>query len=261
MTTKVCVVSDTHIGADNANTDAFSRFLDLIKGQNMDEMILLGDILDFWVADNKTIFERAYPILKKLEKLKTKIIYVVGNHDLTQFEYAGEYPPDLEITDKYTRRIGDKFYLFVHGHQFDSLMRGLRPFRRISLIAELLSAAPDIQRFITGKAVSHSITRELWCKIARYLVDRPKNLSFGELRKLGYYSHIELPSGKIADALVYGHTHVPEILHYREGIIINSGSWVDEKEQVNNTSVFIDENGPAMYRYDPDRGAIERITD
>jgi UDP-2,3-diacylglucosamine pyrophosphatase LpxH len=61
------VVSDIHLGFSDAQVDAFSAFLDLPETRKLKKLILLGDILDFWVADDKTIFENVHHILRKIE--------------------------------------------------------------------------------------------------------------------------------------------------------------------------------------------------
>lgn len=253
------VVSDIHLGFSNAQVDAFSAFLDLPETRKLKKLILLGDILDFWVADDKTIFENVHHILWKIERLNCEKILVIGNHDYILSGYIGKYIPDLQIIESYTCEVGNKTYLFIHGHQFDRIFKLFRPL----YIAGLLSVLPDIQRWITKKAVNYSFTRWIWDKLLKYLSDRPKYKTFEEMVKERYYRFVKIPSDATADALIYGHTHVPQLtekeVEGRTYIWGNTGSWVKESEEVYNTSIFIDQTGPTIchYKYSPDTGELK----
>ncbi|UCD44946.1 MAG: UDP-2,3-diacylglucosamine diphosphatase [Candidatus Bathyarchaeota archaeon] len=258
---KVCVVSDIHLGFNKAQDAAFSAFLDLDENQDLDELILLGDVLDFWVADDKTIFGNMHSLLRKIQRLDCRKVLVIGNHDYILSGYIGDYIPDLQIVEDYTSQIGGKLYLFLHGHQFDRAFKLFRPL----YLAGLLSALPDIQRWITNKAVSYSFTRWIWDKWLRYFVDRPKHKSFEEMVNEGYYNFFKLPKDEMADALIYGHTHIPQLTERKtkKGSVFwgNTGSWVEESEEVYNTTIFIDTKGPIICRYewDPSSEELEEL--
>jgi UDP-2,3-diacylglucosamine pyrophosphatase LpxH len=47
----IIVVSDIHLGYDKSDKDVFNRFIDskLSLLNDKDHLILLGDLLDFWI--------------------------------------------------------------------------------------------------------------------------------------------------------------------------------------------------------------------
>jgi predicted MPP superfamily phosphohydrolase len=80
------VISDTHFGLESS-TLADQKTVDrLIReiwrhDQGCDEVVLLGDIFDFWrVRPEKAIRDSRY-FFQRLLELDLKVKYVVGNHD------------------------------------------------------------------------------------------------------------------------------------------------------------------------------------
>lgn len=154
MSKMVFVISDVHLGIEGSKKDNFYQQLDnvQIKGQTI---ILLGDILDFWIYtkyDNNQMDELVEKVIeewnelwKKLSELKNRginIHYVPGNHDAFMFfieaedkiEFCKTVMAQLPQFEKirsatnrikdvasihypyYQREIGEKKFLFTHGH-------------------------------------------------------------------------------------------------------------------------------------------------
>ncbi len=101
-------------------------------------LILLGDILELWDAENQNILLSSASVTDELKTVPAKKIYVLGNHDNILESAIGVYPfgiPKLEIVkwvyppeegdSKLIRplTVGDRSYLFVHGHQLDAHFR------------------------------------------------------------------------------------------------------------------------------------------
>lgn len=108
-------------------------------------LVLLGDILEFWDPredDRNYVAKDALTPLSILNELDCNIIYVIGNHDEDIFEirkiwkakgvrfpYKGKgtfkivfrsYPERVKGTKRVEGvKIGQKWYAFLHGHQFD----------------------------------------------------------------------------------------------------------------------------------------------
>jgi predicted phosphodiesterase len=102
-----------------------------------DRLILLGDILELWEAENQAILFSAATVSSVLAKVPCAKIYVLGNHDNILQALTGMYPLGVEnlevvgesypITDTgeiRPLRIGDRNYIFIHGHQFDPVLHG-----------------------------------------------------------------------------------------------------------------------------------------
>ncbi|MFQ5911013.1 MAG: metallophosphoesterase, partial [Thermoplasmata archaeon] len=109
-------------------------------------MLMLGDILELWDADNLPLLGSAAQVEAGLDRLNAEKIYLLGNHDniLEMFasqdpfrsvEIPGEVypPPDSDGVVK-PLAVGPRSYLFIHGHQFDEtgtfspLLSSLRQF-------------------------------------------------------------------------------------------------------------------------------------
>jgi UDP-2,3-diacylglucosamine pyrophosphatase LpxH len=80
------VISDTHFGLssstlnDPALVDLFMEEISQCRN-GCDEIVLLGDIFDFWrVQPEKAVRDSIY-FLRMLSRMDVKIRYVVGNHD------------------------------------------------------------------------------------------------------------------------------------------------------------------------------------
>ncbi|MDD1759693.1 MAG: metallophosphoesterase, partial [Methanothrix sp.] len=80
------VISDTHFGLSSSTLNDPALVDQLMKelsesGNDYDEIVLLGDIFDFWrVQPEKAVRDSIY-FLRMLSRMDMKIRYVVGNHD------------------------------------------------------------------------------------------------------------------------------------------------------------------------------------
>ncbi|NPE31056.1 hypothetical protein HNV12_24490 [Methanococcoides sp. SA1] len=121
----IVVVSDVHLGMDEANEEKFIDFLKGLDFENIEHFVLLGDIIDIWRRDfTKAVIEcsRSLTLLNDLAS-KTKVHYVVGNHDYYLLRlselYGDKFPFDVKkstvIKSKY-----QEFY-FMHGYQLEVL--------------------------------------------------------------------------------------------------------------------------------------------
>ena len=84
---RLVVVSDMHFGNDyGALNTAFNRkrLIDGIRalGQ-VDELVLLGDVFDFWTTSLSNALEQSRELIGALFKLENvgRMIYIPGNHD------------------------------------------------------------------------------------------------------------------------------------------------------------------------------------
>ncbi len=99
-------------------------------------LVLLGDILELYDAENQAVLLSSVPFVPILEQLACEKVYVLGNHDNILESLTGQYPlgvqglsvvrnvypiPDEDTGVVRPLKIGSEEYLFVHGHQFDPL--------------------------------------------------------------------------------------------------------------------------------------------
>ena len=94
---KTVFISDTHLyGLADKNQQTLVDLLDRIK-EDTNLLIILGDLFDFYVGDNKKAREEYRPLLDKLLEIKEKgigIKYLEGNHD---FFLGSFFSRDIEV--------------------------------------------------------------------------------------------------------------------------------------------------------------------
>ncbi len=83
------IVSDLHLGRQDCN---ITEFFEFIKENPSKKLVLNGDIFDqfAWFKDKGKLYKEEHKdIVKKIRKLlkerKTKIYYLIGNHDYLAF--------------------------------------------------------------------------------------------------------------------------------------------------------------------------------
>ena len=183
-------------------------------------------------------------------------------------------------------QVGDRRYFFLHGHQFDRFFLSLWPLSRLPtlmasannalkgftppggwglsiiflalLVLRLLTPWPSwpplwtvyVAGILSIPRVFTYLQTPFWHRFGRYLSNRPKHMDIEEMVTKGYYD--KRKDTITADAVVYGHTHVPEICGPEIAktlgkTLINTGSWVSEdKPTMKNTVVVIDEKGAML---------------
>lgn len=130
-------LADLHLGAQYDNTSRASErevvaFLDSIK-ENVSEIILLGDILDYWYEYKYVVpkgYVRFFGKLAELTDSGVKISWIIGNHDIWIYDYL---PMELGINvidGILERNILNKRFLLQHGD-------GLETNRRFRFIRKL----------------------------------------------------------------------------------------------------------------------------
>lgn len=95
------------------------------------KFILCGDIFEFWAPKSSDeVFFKSFGFLSSLKefcnKKKIEIIYLYGNHDYVNKVYETKDPillgtstPKCFLKEYYEHPIGNKNFLFLHGHQID----------------------------------------------------------------------------------------------------------------------------------------------
>jgi UDP-2,3-diacylglucosamine pyrophosphatase LpxH len=127
---KIVVTSDQHLGYEHSNVSDFLNFLDFILERNdVQALVLLGDMVDMWRRDASGVFLCFSEIIKKLLDLKYSkkidIFIVAGNHDYHLLKLGGQdykfhfYQELPSATFSITKTSGNKKYTFKHGWEFD----------------------------------------------------------------------------------------------------------------------------------------------
>ena len=89
---KCIVVSDVHLGTEDSNRDKFTEFIENL-GDDVERLVLLGDIFDFWRRDPVGVLLENIDMVQKLLSLEPEInvFFVVGNHDFHLIQFPESY--------------------------------------------------------------------------------------------------------------------------------------------------------------------------
>ncbi len=275
MVLMIIAVSDVHLGETGFQEQdrQFSNFLDYVQNSLLKEggdLVLLGDIFDFWRGDSVEVLKNYNNIIEKLLNFPSNIDvhYIIGNHDYYLSEipvYFNELPfssfgKSIRIRDVHCFR-------FIHGYQLEVMTN---PYTKDMDLYESLALRLSYDAGLTGQLASG-----LWQKLTSltqfeeyvssmmklesgYMNSMLKNPSVrlkGEHKsedKIGDFSKSktrEFILGGKFDWLVYGHTHHPFI--DEESRAINTGSWGRNQDQNEMWYLKIENGTPELIRWSP----------
>jgi UDP-2,3-diacylglucosamine pyrophosphatase LpxH len=208
------IISDLHLGSAYSEEKALESFL---KTAEFDELILAGDILEFWKKPNFT--ETTSRLMNYLSNLSNKkVIYIIGNHDDSFSAFAGKTVAGIYFTKSYDFVYGGRKYRVEHGDDYETgVLNWQYTMQFISLIQNAIERVWSINltSWWTRRQIKKRKLKRIW-DIVRW--------------------------NEEADVFIMGHTHNPEVLIWvdkNEKIktYINTGDWVD-----NCTYVIIKDN-------------------
>lgn len=131
-------ISDLHLGAgyisdSRAHEQRVVRFLDSIAN-TADELILLGDVLDYWFEYRTVVprgFIRFFGALSRIADKGVKITWFTGNHDIWLFDYLRDEIGLRVVDGSEVRQIYGHTFFLNHG---DGVGRRPQTFRLIRSI-------------------------------------------------------------------------------------------------------------------------------
>ena len=244
----IFVISDLHIG-DRSRRDhfhcekqlkGFKKFLDYVDSNN-GQLIVLGDLFEFWRYKQEKIISKRKDILDKLNDLGA--IYIPGNHDDDSFELSktDAHPFFHRVRTPFLKTVGEKRIKFMHGHEFDPFIT--EKFDSIGKLVNCCSYMIDLnsksyllahgivsnafyaigERFIQAKQkMSKEMTVEECCV---NIIDDKTSSSLTPMRikkMLSRYYNDKV--NEVYDVAIVGHTH--KAGHHGDWYF-NSGSWLN----------------------------------
>jgi len=246
------VISDLHLGsgsardvfADSQKKEMLFQFLDMVEKEDA-RLIVLGDLMDLWRFRIKGIVNSHGDIFDRLYELDAS--YIPGNHDLAVSYLAEkgflEHPFLNSPLEPVTYLIGDKKFSFLHGHEIDTVSRGINPSigRALGLTAlpiehikgkQVFSSEKINEMVLEIKASFLTLTSQIrwhmlkfWSEITTpmsylELLDNLKNIRSRKMIDL--FMHQKQNTDH--DIVVSAHTH--RAGNYSNWYY-NSGSWTD----------------------------------
>ncbi|HEY7462306.1 MAG TPA: UDP-2,3-diacylglucosamine diphosphatase [Gemmatimonadota bacterium] len=222
--------SDAHLGADTAAVERVKRdrlagFFDLVAGRAR-SLVCLGDLFDFWFEYETAIPGRHFDVLCRLRRLSeagVQLFFLGGNHDF--WVRRGSRPGFLEreigfrILEQGDEIVAGGLRVAVfHGDgvgKRDAGYRALKALLRNRLAIESFRwVHPDLARGIGGLVADASRLRT---------GNRPDPATVERLRR---FAVALLRARPDLDAILAGHTHLPEELAVGGARYINLGDWI-----------------------------------
>lgn len=242
MRTVYCV-SDLHLGdggprdnfAYGDRPEAFDAFLDHVEKRN-GELLILGDMFEFWQMNLSKIIMRHMPLLDRLARMDAT--FVAGNHDDDLLHFCGtdvlNHPFLQTMTTRVVREIEGRTFEFIHGHQADPYCADDTPgLGRITSIYAGLREDKNGSPWKNDQKTVEEMTigrMEKWLSRWYWLLGRPcrftkMNRRLNEIRQ--------------CDMLICGHTHRAG---YHGSWHVNCGTWAER------TPTYVTVSGDGVVR-------------
>ena len=219
---KTIVLSDIHLGTKNSKAKEVVRFL---KTNSCNKLILNGDIIDGWQLRKGGVWKKKHTrffrvVLKMMEKDKTEVIYVRGNHD----DFLDNILPfifgSMSIVRDFIYSSNGKKYYVVHGDIFDSITTHFR------WLAKLGDVGYTFLLWINKWYNNYRLRKGLpYYSISQAVKQKVK----GAVSYISDYEQelVKIARTKNCDGVICGHIHHPAMTMYGDILYMNSGDWVE----------------------------------
>jgi len=238
---RLLVISDLHLGNPFSLAGQRLRgFLDHAREEGF-SLCINGDGLEILQASFAALARHSLEVLQQVHRVREgggRVYYVVGNHDIVLEHLLNTWLRD-HLAPFLNVRSGDQRIRVEHGHLYDPFfVRSAWLYQVIvTAAAPMLHLYPD---FYYLWSWSQRARRQLR---GRLFKERPGH-------GCTYYEAAELLLARGFDAVVFGHTHHPEVATMeRGGLYVNAGNWMR-----NTNYVEIVEGHVALKRWDRGRG-------
>lgn len=227
-------LSDLHLGAgpDPIGRETDLRALLASLPGNIDDLVLGGDLFEFWWEWREAVPRRHLEVLLSLRETASRGVrlhLVAGNHDFRVGDFLGEFLPARIHPDGICLDLGGPAWLALHGDGMargDGLDRLVRKVLRSPVAQRLWNLLPPDFAFAVAGGVG---------KTSRRVNPGPApNLEQYRQAALEWIREHHLAG------VVHGHTHRPHLERLGRGLYINNGDWVERR-----TAVWLPTDGAA----------------
>ncbi|MFQ5480221.1 MAG: UDP-2,3-diacylglucosamine diphosphatase [Thermodesulfobacteriota bacterium] len=215
---KIIFLGDAHLkGEGEAAETELVEFLYTLK--DLDYLVILGDLFDFWTETNTVARSRYGAVLRTLKEVKehgVKIIYAEGNHD---FAMGGFFTKELGarvVEGEAVLTLDNKRFYLSHGDTV-GMTKGYRRWRgflRSPFCSFLMRVMPS--------EVVWSIAMRLSGRSRSYNTKGPQ-LD----KRLSEFAAQRIEGG--VDIVVMGHSHMAGVHKIGNGTYANPGGWQGER--------------------------------
>ena len=219
---RTVILSDVHLGTVESKVHEAVHFLRHVR---CSKLILNGDIIDGWQLRRAGQWTKAHTrfirlVLKRLEKGKTEVVYLRGNHDDILARFLPLTFENLAIVEEHIHDTPKGKYLVLHGDVFDTITKnfvflshlgdwGYLALLRINRIYNAWRAWRGLEYWSLSKAIKARV---------KEAVNHISN----------FEQHVaQLAKERGCVGVMCGHIHTPadkliDGIHY-----LNSGDWVE----------------------------------
>jgi UDP-2,3-diacylglucosamine hydrolase len=238
------IVSDAHLGAVPApNERAFGALLERVPSMAA-ELLINGDLFDFWFEYRTVILRRHFHTLRRLTDVVgagVRVRLLGGNHD----GWGGDFLREeigLELLDgPIVTEVGGRTAYVAHGDGLGGGDLGYRVLKRLT-------------RSGPGRSLFRLVHPDLGTRVAlRASATSQKHLAGpgGEDARADHLSaHAEriLRADGSLQLVVFGHAHRPELREVEPGrFYLNAGDWIHHL-----TYALVDPNSIQLLTWDGD---------
>ena len=224
MNKTVFFVSDLHLGLESKEKERekenrFVKFLNFAKS-NCDELVIVGDLFDYWFEYRKVIqkgYHKTFTALEELTSGGIPVHYIIGNHD---FMHRDFFESELGLKIYYStlkKEFNGKKFFIDHGDDFVANDLGYKILKKIlrSKIAQGLYSLihPDLG---------------IWLASSTSKTSREYTGSKNYSEEDGLFSKAKELIDNGFDYVVFGHTHRIKYIAYKQGFYVNLGAWLFE---------------------------------
>ena len=217
------VVSDAHIGAVSAETEAaLLDFLDAVPSLG-DSLLINGDLFQFWFAYRQVIPRRGFAVAARVAAVarRVPVLIVGGNHDRWGDAFWPDQPGIRYAREGIRFEAGGRRVHAIHGDGLPP-RRGLRPLLQRVVGHPATSATyrwlhPDLGVPLANAA-------------APLLGGGPASPAQRDRRAEAQrrWAEAALRRDDSADLLIMGHTHAPALVEVEPGrTYLNPGAWAE----------------------------------
>lgn len=223
---KTLLISDLHLlGKFPFPTE---KFIALTQDQNLERIILLGDI--FHNSNFGKINPAEQKFIQHVRSLKERdpalmIVVIAGNHD--KEKETIEKIIGIPLQENYQWETEQGTYLAVHGHQFYNFEKEKPIGGKILLLIQEI-----VLRVVPSRAF-HDWKNKIGRIILRRIIERVRKQAREYAKTFG------------AHAIFCGHVHFEELNAAEEIIYCNTGTWKDMPVPV----VFVTKKGDITLEY------------
>ena len=244
MTIKSLIISDMHLGAKACNS---ILILEVLNYFNYDNLILNGDIIDFWQISYKPHWTKKHSDIIRLICNKARngvnVIYTIGNHDEILRDYEPISMDNIHIKNTYLYdSVSQRKILFIHGDAFDFIIRSNKFLAKIGTVA--YDSLITINHYLN--VVRRFFSLKYW-SLSKYLKEQTKK-KVGILKRFDKLI-VEYAKKQNVSVICAGHIHIPEeltidgVLYLNSGDMCETGSFIIEHldgrlELVKNFELF-----------------------